>query len=215
MVRNQLVIRAMTIEDLDAIVPLHRAAFAGTLGVSLGQRYSQDFINWFITSSEATKIVCERDSHLVGYVFGAPTGYANEINRTLMPVIILSVLLHPWVIADRRFFRQIPARMKSMISRNIDKHQRNRVGIDESQAEYRLVGIGVDPTCRKTGIGRKLIESYEEAVWALGYNTIGLSVYTENLAAQRLYESCNWKALPSKGTIVSYMKTCGSSENKD
>ena len=58
----------------------------------------------------------------------------------------------------------------------------------QARAHIGTLGIGLVPSARHRGIGEKLMRAAIEAAWASGLARIELTVRTDNLAAQRLYE---------------------------
>ena len=61
----------------------------------------------------------------------------------------------------------------------------------ERTMKYRgyIAMLAVDPSCRRMGLGRKLVERNIEAMQELGANEIVLETEITNLAALKLYES--------------------------
>jgi len=49
--------------------------------------------------------------------------------------------------------------------------------------------LAVDPTCRRMGLGRKLVKKTIEAMQELGADEVILETEITNLAALQLYES--------------------------
>jgi ribosomal protein S18 acetylase RimI-like enzyme len=205
-------IRETRIDDLPALVPTHMAAFAGTLGVELGERYVTEFLRWFITDSEAINLVCEKDGQIAGYVFGAPTGYNTRMNRALMGTIALATITHPQVLARSGFFRQIPERVMALLgkAKKLPAPATASASLPSDEHSYRLTGIGVSPQFRRQGIAQQLIAGYEQQVWAKGCDVIYLSVYADNAGARALYEGCGWRAV-NDGTVVTYKRVNPSS----
>lgn len=208
MAAESVIIRETRIEDLPALVKTHQHAFAGSLGVDLGTRYVTEFLKWFITDSEAINLVCEKGGHIAGYVFGAPTGYNTRMNRALMGTIALATVTHPQVLARSGYLRQIPERGRALLGKSkkppVPVSPSTRVP-QTNERSYRLTGIGVSPDFRRQRIAQKLIQGYEQEVWAKGYAVIYLSVYADNTGARALYEGCGWNAV-NDGKIVTYKR---------
>ena len=182
---------------------LHTAAFSGSSGVSLGDRYVGAFLKWFVDCPHAINLICERDHQMVGYVFGAPDGYGLSLNRDLFPVIGVALLTRPWLLLRSSFLRQIPGRLQLLVKRR--PPAADGLAVQPSiGGRYRLVGIGVDPGQRRSGIGRRLMQAFQERAWRLGYTEIQLSVYADNLGAQRLYKSCGWEQTTFNREVVHY-----------
>ena len=200
-------LRATKSEDIAVLLPVHKRAFAGTVGASIGNCYLHDFLTWFATHPSAISRVFEQDNRLLGYVFGAPAGYGNELNPAILHSIIWGITTHPWVLLRWQLLRQVPSRVQSILKRSAPPPAQNKLSAS-SQHVYRLVGIGVDPNNRGKGIGQQLMTGYEEAVWQQGGDEIQLSVYADNTAARRLYENCGWQRLQTQGEVIIYAKSC-------
>jgi ribosomal protein S18 acetylase RimI-like enzyme len=198
-----MVIRPTRLEDLSRLVQTHMAAFAGSLGVELGEKYVTEFVKWFVTDSEAINLVCEKDRRIAGYVFGAPTGYNTRMNRALIGTIAWATITHPHVVMRSGFLRQLPARVRAMLGKATRVPESTTQ--ETPERSFRLTGIGVSPEFRRQGIAQALIRGYEEQVWERGYEVIYLSVYATNDQARALYESCGWRAV-NDGEVVTYKR---------
>ncbi|MBZ0294176.1 MAG: GNAT family N-acetyltransferase [Anaerolineae bacterium] len=197
-------VRPARLSDLPAYVPLHQAAFAGSMGVELGKRYVTNFLKWFITDPEALNLICEADGRLAGYAFGAPQGYNTRMNRALIGTIALATITHPWLFARSGFLAQLPERLRHLLGRS-NKAPSPALSSDEPPRRlFRMVGLGVSPDFRRQGIGQQLIKAYEDEAWARGYEALQLSVYENNSGARALYETCGWKPIKSNGKVVTY-----------
>lgn len=171
----------------------------------LGQTYIRNFIKWFINNSE-TFFIARDSQRVVGYIFGAPSGYATEMNRALLSIILWSVLTHPRVLFDARLVRQIRSRIRSVIRPPYRTAGLLDAYLDGSTHIYRLTAIGVSPLYRGQGIGRLLLKTYEQSVWKLGFDQIQLSVYSSNLEARTLYESCGWILVSDNARLMVFAK---------
>jgi ribosomal protein S18 acetylase RimI-like enzyme len=198
-------IRAARKDDITALVPLHEQAFAGSLGVSLGRRYVLAFLTWFINEPTAINLVAVHDQELVGYVFGAPDGYGNRLNRELFLNISLAILTHPWLVLKTGFLIQIPSRLRSLVGFN--RYQKGQIAHGRAAFAnklFRLVGVGVALHYRRTGVARTLIEAFADQIWSKSYEAIELSVYRNNAAACALYKACGWRKGSDQGKVLTY-----------
>lgn len=65
-----------------------------------------------------------------------------------------------------------------------------------------IYALGVHPARRRAGLGRRLLEHAQNALWDLGCPKINLQVHTHNAAARRFYEKLGYVA----DEVVSYGK---------
>lgn len=194
-------VRTLTKADLPALLPVHEAAFAGSLGVMLGRRYLRAFLTWFLDQPDTINLIGMVDDRLAGYAFGGPDGYASRLNRDLLGVIALAVLTHPQVILKSGFAAQIPGRVRSLLGRSTSDP---RPAAQPTHKVYKLVGIGVAPDFQRRGIAQALVREFEQRVWAQGYDEIRLSVYSHNTGAQALYTRCGWQPIPGGDNLMIY-----------
>ena len=184
------------------LLQAHTAAFAGSLGVALGQRYVTEFVKWFITDDEAISLVAENDGRIAGYVFGAPTGYGTRMNRALIGTIAWATITHPGVVVRSGFLGQIPGRVRALLGAASTDSEPTP---GRAERSFRLTGIGVSPEFLRQGVAQGLIHGYEEQVWERGYDAIYLSVYGTNRRARALYERCGWRQVRG-GDVVTYRR---------
>jgi ribosomal protein S18 acetylase RimI-like enzyme len=193
-------IRPMTAATVRAVSDLHIQAVPDMHSARLGRRYVHAFLSWFATSATAIAYVAELEpGTVVGYVIGAPVGYAAVLNVDLAWVGLISVLRRPWMLLHRGVWGTLWARLGFVLGRSAA----NTTGLPEPVMS--LVGITVAPAAAGKGVGFALMKAFEERARAMQMASLRLSVYPDNRAARRLYERCGWKVLPqppsASGTI--------------
>lgn len=193
------IIRAWGEQDVPALAALHEGAFAGQLGPTLGRRYLKAFFAWFVANPTAVGFVAQVERRLAGYVFGAPEGYGNQLNRELLPTILLSVATHPRAWRHRNFVGQFAPRLRVLFGAV-------SAAPSATAGSFCLTGIGVDPGHRSRGLARQLCLEFERSVDGRGFPRMTLDVYAENRAARALYESLGWRALEESGRVLLYEK---------
>lgn len=205
MLKNSFRLEHASLDDVDQLTVLHRLVFSGTIGVTLGEKYNKRFIEWFIANSK-TVLVARADESIVGYIFGAPSGYTNDMNNALLSVVLRAVLIRPWVLLDLRLLRQLPSRLKSVLRISMHSQSPSAQHSNEDRHVYRLTAIGISPAYRGRGLGKILIGAYEQSVWSQGFDQIQLSVYVSNIQARKLYESCGWHIVSNNGKLMVFAK---------
>lgn len=194
-------IRDLTAADLESWTRSHRHAFEGTLGVALGRRYTTAFLRWFLERAGAICLAAVDDREIEGYVFGAPEGYSRELNGALAPEIVRGFLTHPGALRHPAVLRHVPMRIRGLFGMPVPAELAQR---RVSGTIFDLVGIGTAPRVRGRGIGRAVLEAFEERVFAAGHAGIVLDVRTENAAARHLYESRGWTEVWSDERVARY-----------
>lgn len=61
-----------------------------------------------------------------------------------------------------------------------------------SQHVLQIVGLAVDPTVARRGVGRSLVDAALDAARANGFRRVTLRVLATNTAARALYEACGF-----------------------
>lgn len=191
------------LSDLPSLTRVHQAAFAGTLGASLGPRYIEAMFRWYLLEPGAINLVALHGAEIAGYVFGAADGHWDRFNRALAPTVVASLLRRPRNLLHPRFLEKIPLHLRSVFGPR--RPEEGTVADDEPV--YNLCGIGVSPSLRKQGIAADLIDQFEGRAWAAGFGSIILSVHASNTAARRLYESRSWRTTSDDGHVARYRIT--------
>lgn len=201
-----LQVRALRREDIPALLPVHREAFEGTLGVALGQRYLTAFLQWFIDYPESVCLVCELDGQPAGYVFGAPVGYGTRLNRDLLMEIMLAIATHPWVLLHSTFLSKIGPRARSLLGQSPATSTEDTAQSPTEIKAFSLVGIGVGASFRRRGVASTVISAFEQAVAERGFSELRLTVYRANEAACRFYDAAGWFMQQDDGNVFTYTR---------
>jgi len=100
--------------------------------------------------------------------------------------------------------RVIWAKLKTMIGTTSNQ---DIISFQEMGQGISLVGIGVSPQFRGQKIGQKLMNLFEMESRAREMDFMRLSVYSNNRAAIKVYESCGWESVsPSQQAIWTFVK---------
>lgn len=199
-------IRGLRASDLDEVAELHLRAFRGSIGAVLGHRYARAFLSWFLDQPDSICLVFDFAGETAGYVFGAPDGYGHDLARDLRPTVVLAALTHPQIILHRHFAAKARGRLRGLLGKLRRRGQAASAPAPRSQDTFALTGIGVSPRHRKRKIGQQLCTAFEQRAAAAGFRRVTLDVYTDNVAARRLYESLGWSVAEDHGTFLLYEK---------
>lgn len=196
--------RPMTDRDVPAVAQIHMDAFAGSMGVALGERYVNAFIRWFVDDPTGEAVVASQGDDILGYVIGADDGYNTRQNRELLRHIAQGIVDHPGIVRHKNFLPQLPNRIATLISRRAATRSL-KSEVPSGPTVFGLVGIGVAPRGRGGGVGRHLIGGFAERVWKRpGLTSIVLSVYADNTPARKLYERTGFRVVAVQGRVVYY-----------
>jgi ribosomal protein S18 acetylase RimI-like enzyme len=177
------VISSASLDDLDAVLPLHERAFAGSMGVAFGRPYLRPFLASFLDGAGRVFLVARLEDRPVGYVFGRPADDSDD--RVLMWGVARGLLRHPGILRRKDIRAELTRRL-----RRFDEPDEETPGLPGPTID--LFGIGTDPSAQGRGVGRALMAAFEADVVRLGFASARLSVYRDNLTARGLYERCGW-----------------------
>ena len=178
--------------DLDKIIAIHKAAFAGYTNTLVGERYLHAFFRFFMSDNKAIALKATLDGEIVGYVVGARVGYGKAMRQETLWPAVTGILTRPWLIFKKRFREALSRQISSILHAN---QQTNPDEPDLQAPIYSLVGIGVDPTIRGKRVGQQLTRAFEQEARRLAAKSVRLSVYGDNRSARRMYERQGWETL--------------------
>jgi GNAT superfamily N-acetyltransferase len=176
-----------------AVSRLHLETFSGYLNACLGAGYASALIGWFVREKEAIAIAAiDRDQRVIGYAIGAPSNLVRVQRQDMFWVTARSIILRPWLLFDRRLWKVGEHRFRNIVApRDV------RPLSDLPEPTLSLVGIGVALSHRKTGVGLRLLQAFEERARTLEMRSLLLCVYEDNKGTRRLYEKCGWRLCPN------------------
>lgn len=197
----------MTDGMLNAVANLHMQAFEGALNTRLGKFYINKVLGWFIKVENGIALVAKfgPSEEIVGYVIGAPLGYAKELNRDLFWVAFVNILIRPWLFCNKHFRVVVKCRLRSFM--HISQGHISEVALP--MPIISLVGIAVMPSQQGKNIGKELLLAFERHATEKQAGSLRLSVYPENLSARHIYEKCGWLPIENQnghGETMNYYK---------
>jgi len=191
--RSKKKVRVVTIRDEDLIrqvAQVHLQAFEGYLNVLLGAEYIQSLIRWFARRDDGIALaIVDVNQRVLGYAFGAPSGYAKQLNRDLKWILLKSMVVRPWLFFNARIWHVIVARLRLLlITSSVEKFQES-IPVPTMS----LVGFGVISEVRREGIGSNLMDEFCCQAEKLKMNSATLTVYKHKTSARLFYEKCGWQ----------------------
>jgi ribosomal protein S18 acetylase RimI-like enzyme len=195
------------LDDIEAMVDIHMEGFAGYRSTLLGRRFAATLMRWFIATPEALAILARREGAAVGFVTGAPFGYARQLNRHALPSAIVSLMLRPWLLVHPEVLKGISPKLRQLAART---PVRDTEDSPLSPAPtFSLVGIGVASASRGLGVAAHLMEVFEGDARKKGFERLRLSVRGDNHAAIRAYEKGGWILQEAKtsGYLLVFVKS--------
>jgi ribosomal protein S18 acetylase RimI-like enzyme len=170
-------IRQIEKKDVPVIALLHKKSFDKThftafFSTELLIRYINVLIDY-----NPYSYLAEEDDKILGYLIGGnQTGAAlNCFSKNNYLKIIITLLLHPGFILEK---------MQSILLKT------NKVKL--SDIEYKIYIIASIPEAQGKGIGKSLMNYFENELRNNGINEYGLSVREQNINAISFYENNNF-----------------------
>lgn len=192
-------------EMIPAVSRLHLEAFSGYLNARLGAGYASTLIGLFVREKEAIAIAAiDRNYRVIGYAMGIPSNLASRLRQDMFWVTARCLILRPWLLFDRRLWKAGEARLRNFVA-PLDV----RPSSDLPEPTMSLFGIGVALSHRKTGVGLRLLQAFEERARTLEMRSLLLCVYEDKKETRRLYEKCGWRLCPNtigQTGVVKYVR---------
>jgi ribosomal protein S18 acetylase RimI-like enzyme len=197
---ERIIVEIMDGTLIAQVSDIHIKAFPGYKNTQLGKGYISRFLRWFRSYEHGLALVAKVDGTPAGYVVGAREGYQKVLNRDLAGFVFLCFTRKPWLLLAPGFWDAIVLRLANLLKGYAEKSS----GCVDSESFYSLVGIGVDPSYNRHGVGGELLRAFEEEVFRRGYNSLKLTVYSNNNAAKKFYEKHGWilKNGPDASTLT-------------
>ena len=201
---------------LNNLARIHRISFKDHFNSRLGDNYAKAFIRWFGTSNEFDNIfICavdEETDQLVGYICGARDGYSTIMNKKLFSTIILSFLLRPWLVFDKRFYELFGPKLKSILGKSeypdFYKFEQNL-----PQPIFSVTSFALEPKQREAGFGIFLLEKLFNEFFRLAREknagTIRATIRSFNKNIFKYYKSKKWLVAPfdNNSKTICFYKT--------
>ena len=193
------------VDMIPAASRLHVEAFSGYLNARLGRGYASALVGWFVREKGAIAIAAiDQDHRVIGYAMGAPSDLARRMRQDMFLVTARSIILRPWLFFDKRLWKVGKARLSNFVAPH-DVPPSS----DLPEPTMSLFGIGVALSHRKTGIGLRLLQAFEEKARTLEMRSMLLWVYEDKKATRSLYEKCGWQSCSDtlgKTGVVKYIR---------
>lgn len=205
---NSVKIFQMTGDMVNGVSNVHMQAFKGSMNTRLGKFYVKKVFDWFVKVENGIALVAKKggaSEEIVGYVIGAPLGYAKAMNRDLFWVAFFNILIRPWLFFNEHFRAIVKSRLKGFML--IFQDRTYEVALP--MPVMSLVGLAVKPSQQGKNIGKELLLAFERRAFESQVGSLRLSVYPGNLSARRVYEKCGWLPIEDQncpGDAMNYYK---------
>lgn len=187
-------------EYLDELVDIHRISFKEHFNSRLGKFYTKKFIEWFITNNTYKNIfilgIDKNTGELLGYICGSEEGFQKLVNRELFPIILLSLLLRPYLLFDKRLFKIFKPKIRVMLGKK-DNIRLKQFENNLNKPLFSLTAFALSPKYRKMGFGffllDKLMDKFTTSVSQNNGKVIKATIWSTNTAMLHYYKTKNWQ----------------------
>jgi ribosomal protein S18 acetylase RimI-like enzyme len=183
----------------------HIKSFPGRFMTEMGYHWLSALYRFFIKHHKSIcRVAVDTDGKVVGLAVGGDPHIREEF---LGPALFRYPYLIFWKFLTKRMVRRV------LLQELVRKLQRKRAAprsgkTTASSAGIRsgnLLSICILPDCEGTGVGGKLIESFQLACKAEGYKRLTLSVLKQNSHAVAFYKRHGWRQLDKSGESIRFV----------
>jgi len=176
--------REMEIKDVDAIVDIHLKSFQGGILAAFGVRFLKRMYCLYLRSGNYG-CVATSEGRVIGYCLGT----SNAVNlRSILDLSAIYKFIFS-IILDPRVLLGLLSGLKGS----------PRIQVNDTDIE--LSHIALDPDFRSLGIGTELVNYFEKAVGARGFNSIISRTHNQALS--------NYYIREKAASVVSKFKRSG------
>jgi ribosomal protein S18 acetylase RimI-like enzyme len=183
----------------------HIKSFPGRFMTEMGCHWLCALYRFFIRHNKSIcRIAVDADGKVIGLAVGGNPYIRDEFLNS-------ALFRYPHLIFWKFLSKQLVRRV--LLQELARKLQRKRTAVRPDNAKApnagirsgNLLSICVLPECEGTGVGRRLIESFQLACKAEGYNRLTLSVLKQNSRAVAFYTKKHWRRSSISGDSIRFV----------
>jgi hypothetical protein len=197
-------------EDANDLVRMHRNAFKEHFNSRIGNFYTKQFIRWFGNNDKAVFVQAKdrKTGKVLGYICGAKEGYGIKMNKNLLPSMLISFGMKPWIVFDKRFIKMFLPKLKIIFSKTV---KTNISFPPELKPSFSAVSLAIDPSAPvEYKLSDVLYEEFLIQAKAAGAKSVRGTVMKKNKLALVYYIHNKWSIFndgnKNKETISIYKK---------
>ena len=178
-------------QHLSALARLHARSFPDSALTKLGHNALMRYYAWQLSDvHDSIALIAQYESRPVGFCVGGTfRGALSGFVRHNIRFLIMRIIIRPSMLLHGAVWRRIPLAGLSLWRGMRDPPVRPR----PTEQRFGIQAIGVDPSARRLGAGRALMDAAESIARSRGAAVMTLSVGRDNASAIRFYSALGWQ----------------------
>lgn len=195
-------IRAMTVDDVPAVVGWHLQAFPAGFYARLGEGFLRRWMRAHILRPASVSLVAhDADDQLVGYLLGTADDAIYRTGPLALSADLASRGAAALLARPRLWGDFVRVRARSYAGRAVRSLKARRAAGTESH-EGELIYICVESRYRQRGGGAALLDAFVGEARRSGARRLHLITEEDNTTARRFYDKRGWRTTDGSRTAL-------------
>lgn len=183
----------------------HIKSFPGRFMTEMGYHWLCALYRFFIKHNGGIcRVAVDANDKVVGLAVGGDLNIREEFLSSALfrcPHILF------WMFLTKRLVRRVLLQelARKLRRKNVAPPSRDTNILDAGVRSGNLLSICVLPECEGTGVGGKLLESFQFACKTEGYERLTLSVLKQNSRAVAFYKKHGWRQSDISGESIRFV----------
>ncbi len=193
---GEIIIRKLELRDLPQVTAVHKAAFPDGALTFAGDPVISRYYEWQLTGPhDLTSLGAFTGTSLAGFCFGGKfRGALSGFVRKNIFFLFFYTFFRPWLMLQPGFLKKMRIGLWSLRF-NKPKNKAVTGPTRQVSKSFGILSVAVDPSKRRLGIGKILMEKSEAIAKETGFVQMNLTVHPSNQTAVSFYERLGWKKL--------------------
>lgn len=191
------------------------SAFPRSLTSAMGKQYVIKVLSWFldVPGNFLFHIRKVPENRIVGFCGGlindgvTKRGSASEMIQFAFWVGVRALIFRPWLLFHTEMRNKYGLAIKNVRRKLLGHKGKRTYSPGRIKQPYTgLVVIGIHRSFQNFGLGRLLLNGFEEWTLKTGYTSMRLSVKRDNIQAIKAYQKAGWMVMEERNDSVSMVK---------
>lgn len=195
---SEPLIRKITDADFNDVVEVHIKAFPKSFLTKIGKGAVLRYYRWqYFGPHEHLFIIVELDGKIVGFcVGGVSRGALIGFLKKNMLYLFIKLTCQFWLLFNKEFFAKFKYALK-LLMRKIFTSSENQ-SFSKSGKSFGILAICVIPDVQGKNVAKILMIEGENEALKSGFESMHLTVASDNFRAIRFYEKLGYVKVPEK-----------------